>query len=124
MKATLEKDVLKAIKQYLELAGCLVVRVNSGGIKAEHGGKKRFFRFNSETGCADLLCCVTTSKERGWHKQGEFLALEVKKPGGKATPEQKAFGERVALAGGTWACVSSIPEVRDVLRSMGADRVP
>lgn len=128
MKAPLEKDVLKAVKQYLELAGCLVVRVNSGAMKGKHEGKQWFMRFNSEKGCSDLLACVPclihSDGDPRYEPVGVFLGLEVKRPGFKATPEQKAFGERLARAGGTWACVSGIPEVRDVLRQLGAKNVP
>jgi hypothetical protein len=58
LPAPLEKDVLRSIKQYLEAAGCLVVRVNSGAMRGSHNGKRWFMRFTSEPGTSDLVCCV------------------------------------------------------------------
>jgi hypothetical protein len=129
LPAPLEKDVLRAIKQYLEAAGCLVVRVNSGAMRGSHNGKRWFMRFTSEPGTSDLVCCVPVTiraadGSREW-ECGEFLGLEVKRAkSSHPTPAQRSFGAKVGLAGGTWRCVCSIDEVRAVLREMGARRVP
>lgn len=139
MNQPLEKDVQKQIIEYLQSAGCTVIRVNSGMTVREYKGKRHVFRANSEPGCADLLVCVPMSEmvQLGEYYAdtdtwGEFLALEVKRPpvykkptkDQEATDEQKSFGERLAQSGGNWQVVWSVKQVRDILQEMGADNVP
>lgn len=89
-----EAEIQRQIAEWLTLQGALVVRINSGGIKATHNGKDRFFRFNSAEGCSDLLVC--------W--KGRYLAIEVKRPGGKTDKERKARQEEFAA----WARSASV----------------
>jgi hypothetical protein len=105
MKAATETGLLKAIKQYLELQGALVVRVNSGAFAGTHAGKKRFVRLNSEPGCSDLLAC----------HRGCFLALEVKLPGRKLTAGQVSFLAQVEVAGGIAGVVRDLADVEQLL---------
>lgn len=45
--------------------------------------------------------CNGSSDLIGWHnKTGQFVALEIKKPGKKATKEQQSFIDAVKRAGG------------------------
>ncbi|MCF7989012.1 MAG: hypothetical protein K9M02_01070 [Thiohalocapsa sp.] len=67
----------------------------------------RFVRF-AFPGCSDIL---------GQLRSGHFLALEVKRPSTKPTPEQAAFLERVRSNGGL-ACVAR--SVDDVERAIDA----
>jgi hypothetical protein len=48
-------------------------------------------------------------------KSGRFFALEVKRPGGKATPLQAAMMRKIAAAGGVVATVTSVEEAREAL---------
>ena len=105
MKAATEADLLKQVKLYLELKDVLVIRVNSGAFAGNHQGKKRFVRMNSEPGCSDLLAC----------HNGRFLALEVKRPGNKASAAQASFLQAVSERGGLAAVVTSIEDVAAVL---------
>ena len=59
-----------------------------------------------EKGVSDLLGCY----------QGKMLALEVKKPGGRPSPEQLRFIENVKANGGIAAIVHSIDEVIELLQ--------
>jgi hypothetical protein len=86
----LEKEVQAQIKQYLQLNGWLVLRLNSGAIPAEYKGKRRFIRFNDQPGCSDLLAL----------KDGVAAFIECKRPGKKATAEQESFLEEVRKHGG------------------------
>lgn len=112
-----EASVQAQVLAYLRLCGCLPVRVNSGALYGgtTAAGKKRFVRFNSEPGCSDVLACVPVPG-----RPAVFVAIEVKRPGEHATPEQSLFLERVRAAGGAAAVVRSVEDVRDVLRSLGA----
>lgn len=110
MKAPLEKDIQKAIKQFLELKGCFVIRVNSGAMTGEYKGKRRFVRFASEPGVSDLV---------GMLPDGRFLAVEVKRVGNKATPEQQSFIDRVNQQGGLAFVARSIEDAETALQLEG-----
>jgi hypothetical protein len=102
VKVPREADIQRAVIAFLELRGCVVVRCNSGAVTVGD----RFVRFNSAPGCSDLLVCLPG---------GGFAAVEVKAPGGKLTPAQAAFLDRVRAAGGVGAVVRGIPDAEAVL---------
>lgn len=77
-------EVLRALRAHPAVAW--VERQNSGVTR--EGG--RFIRYGW-VGCADVL---------GQLKDGRFLAVEVKAPGGRLRPEQVTFLDRVRGAGG------------------------
>lgn len=72
------------------------------------GGK--FRRFVGLRGVADILGVLQT---------GRFLAVEVKRPGGKTSQEQDRFLDRVASLGGVACCVSSVEELEEDLKAAG-----
>ena len=102
----LESEIQDSLKEWLELQGALVIRINSGAIKATYKGKTRFVKFNKEPGCADLLICY----------RGRFISIEVKRPGTTTEPEralkQEAFRQKVIRAGGAGIKAESIEEAR------------
>ena len=53
---------------------------------------------------------------------GRSAFLELKKPGGRLSPEQKAFGETCKFLGHPWACAWSVTEALTYLRAWGALR--
>jgi len=77
-------EVLRALRAHPAVSWC--ERQNSGATR--EGG--RFIRYGWR-GCSDLL---------GQLRDGRFLAVEVKAPGGRLRPEQSAFLDRVRTAGG------------------------
>jgi len=88
-------------------------RTNGGAVMAG----KRFVRFYSlhlkgiapaSKGYADI---------HGMLPGGRYFALEVKQPGEKATPEQRAFLDAVAMDGGIAAVVYGFEDVEKVLRA-------
>lgn len=101
-----ERDIQAQVIQYLKLAGCRVIRVNSGATVVG----KRFIRFNSEAGCSDLIVCLP---------DGKFAAVEVKRPGNKATPEQISFIESIQRCNGYAWVVQSVEMVRELLHNHG-----
>jgi hypothetical protein len=106
----LEKDVQKACLQWLALVGIFAFRVNSGAMTGDYKGKRRFMRFNSAAGCADLL---------GVLPDGRMLACEIKRPGKVPTEKQKAFLARVQQAGGVALFAVSVDDLRAKLRAEG-----
>lgn len=105
-----EAAVQAAVIDYLLLRGAVLVRVNGGMMPTAAGRRVRFnvAKCPGRTGatCSDILAC--------W--RGRFLALEVKRPGGRATAGQGEFLSAVREAGGLAAVVDS---VRDVERLLG-----
>jgi hypothetical protein len=86
-----ERVILKEIRTYLENLGCYVVRQQQGL------GQRR--------GVPDLLACC----------RGRFLALEVKRVGGKLSPHQVAELEAADEAGAIADVVYSVDDVERLL---------
>lgn len=59
-------------------------------------------------GLPDLIICVN----------GHFVGIEVKRPGGKATPLQLRMLERIIEAGGQAWIVSSLDHVKLIIEPM------
>ena len=72
------------------------------------GGKQRFVRFGW-TGCSDLL---------GQTKTGKLLAIEVKRPGGRATSEQEQFLSMVVAWGGYGVLVDDVAALNRYLNGI------
>lgn len=102
-----ESDVLAACLQYLALRRIFAWRQNQGAIPLPGG---RYRKFNGMAGQSDIIGCLP---------DGRFLACEVKRPGGKMSPEQEEFQRRVTEAGGVAVCVTSIDELERNLRDAG-----
>lgn len=100
-----ESDLLRTVRDYLELHGIFHIRVNVGA-KVEHNGmgQKRFIRFGRR-GCADILCCVG----------GRFVALELKTERGQQSEYQKEFEAEVRAAGGCYLLIRSLDDLMELL---------
>lgn len=88
----LEADIVKQIRDILARCGARSIKI--------HGGNYQ------EAGISDLLVCL----------DGKFVAIEVKKPGGKMTLLQEQFQHDIRAAGGI-AFVATSAE--DVARELG-----
>lgn len=98
----------------LAILGCWRIRVNSGAVRATNeAGRERFFRFNSEKGCSDILGALPASHGT------RLLAVEVKRPGKSPTALQRSFLDTVAAAGGLALVVHSAAELADYLALEG-----
>lgn len=81
----LERDVQRAITDLLTAHRIPFWRMNSGDRFGMTNGKKWRIK-GHEPGTPDLL--AAPKNEFGWP---HYLWIEVKRPGGKQTPEQKNF---------------------------------
>jgi len=84
MKKTTEQDIQKSIIDYLRIKKYVVFKHNSTQFGVRNG--ERFAFTNGTKGISDIIACSP---------RGTFVAIEVKKPGGKPTPEQLEFLERI-----------------------------
>jgi len=96
-KKITEKEVRAAVRALLKKQGFLVIPYVPGvyGLK----------------GCADLLCCGTVDGV-----PGRFVAIELKRPGGKVSPEQEKFLKEVRSRGGIAFVAES---TQDVIAALG-----
>lgn len=99
-----EADIQKQILQYLELKRVFHYRNNSGGMTHEYNGKKSFMRFG-EVGSPDIVCVI----------DGIYTGIEVKRPGGKQSENQKIFQENLERAGGRYFIAYSLDDVINML---------
>ena len=83
-----EQDIQRLIMLALSEAGCLIWRNNVGTLKNAAGIPIKFG------------LCVGSSDLIGIAPGGRFLAVEIKTPTGKPTPEQTRFIEAVRARGG------------------------
>ena len=104
LSPTEEVNLTAAIIEALNLLpGCWARRNNTGKAR---GGR---FQVGLGRGGADIICCVG----------GRFVALEVKREGGRTLParavDQAAWAAQVRAAGGT---VVEVRSVQDALRAV------
>jgi len=100
----LERDVLSAVLEFLPLCKNVAwfARMNVGAMRNETGQYVRF----GFTGCSDII---------GQMRDGRFLAIECKRPGKNATPEQWQFLCTVNRNGGVGFVACSVDDVRKAL---------
>lgn len=112
-RAIPESSVQAAIRDYLVMRGAVVIRLNSGVMPTPDGARQ--FAANSwhapgharETrGGADIIAMY----------RGAAFAIEVKRPGGRQSPEQRAFQDAWEQAGGWYILASSLD---DLIREVG-----
>jgi hypothetical protein len=101
-----ESDVIKLIDEALSVYGIFHFRNNTGAIKTARGG---FVRFGSP-GAAEFL---------GICPGGRFLSVEVKRPGGRLSPEQKTWLDAVNNEGGVAIWVDGVESLEQQLRERG-----
>jgi len=104
-----EKDLQKAIKDYIRLKGGVAIKFYAGGLKFND----RWIPQNKE-GVADIL---------GVYK-GKALALEVKVKGNKPTVVQENFIANWRDAGGIGKIVYSLDEVVSLLNEIDKETQP
>ena len=77
-----ENDVKKAIKEYLELNGWTVFRINNAGTKRVDKKGNEFYTFSGTPGVFDLYCL----------KRGEYpMWIETKATGKILSEDQEGF---------------------------------
>ena len=100
----LENELQRAIRLALGREPDLVLWRNSVGLTEHPDG--RVVRYGLAKGSSDLV---------GVGPQGRFVALEVKRPGEKPTPDQSLFLALVEKRGGFAAVVHSMEEAREAI---------
>lgn len=117
-----ESEIVREIIRALNLLpGVFVWRQNTGAVTVRNGEKTRHVRFGFK-GMSDVL---------GWKRRdyaervgfmytnvslAQTIALEVKRPGGKADPHQQAFLDLVKRDGGVAGVVTSVEEAMALLK--------
>lgn len=110
MKAPREGDLLAACLMLLNLHGVFCWRVNSGCAVIGDGKRRRFIRFTTINGLADI-CGVLPG--------GRALFVETKSKSGRLSPAQREFLRRAGELGALAVCVRSVDELLGVLRAEG-----
>lgn len=87
--------------------GLVVWRNNTGAVKDARGQLIRF----GVVGSADVLGVAGPS--------GQFIALEVKAPGGRVSEVQTRWGAAIRACGGVYLVVRSVDEAVNGLRAAG-----
>ena len=99
-----ESDIQKAVSDYLQYKGFLVIKINNVGVFNQRTGG---YIPPRQRGISDLIAC----------KGGRFYALEVKTQKGKLTKDQAEFLAEVVSKGGKADVVRSIDDVERLLAS-------
>jgi hypothetical protein len=106
MKEASEQEIQKTIIDYLRIKQYVVFKHHSTG-STIRGGKPVFFAYG-EKGISDIIACST---------DGRFVAIEVKKKGGKPSQEQLEFLARVKDKRGIAILAYSLQDVLDVFEN-------
>lgn len=96
-----EQQIQKAIIDYLRLKKYVVVKHHSTGFAVNKDGGVRPFRYG-ERGVSDIIACSP---------KGRFWAIEVKRKGGRPTPDQIEFLGRIIAAGGKGILAHSLDDI-------------
>jgi len=100
-----ESDITNAILALLRVHGIAAWRTGVGAFRASYQGRERFVRLGTP-GMADIV---------GILPGGQALFVEVKSPTGRVRPEQLAFLQTVARAGGFGFVARSVDDVKETL---------
>src|SRR5690348_4900051 len=101
----LEQSIQRAILEYLRWRHIPCYKHQNAGIRKPDGG----YIPTHTRGVSDIIGLLPPT--------GRFLAIEVKRPGGKATQEQQHFIDTINAAGGLAFVAYSVEEVQDRLSS-------
>jgi hypothetical protein len=104
MRELKEQDIQRGIIEYLLLKKYVIFKHHSTGTTVRNG-ETVYLRYG-DRGISDLIGCSPT---------GQFIAIEVKKPGGRPTPEQLEFISRVNANGGKGFVAFSLDDVIEAL---------
>lgn len=130
--APTEAETQKAVMEYLAASRIFAFRLNTAVVKVE----KRFFRAHSlGKGAADVVAMPrslrvpapdadgfppnsATGMMRWIEGAPAVWWIECKRPGGKQSPEQKSFQEKVEAEGQNYLLVESIDQVIEWVKEL------
>ena len=102
-----EKEIQNFTLNLFNFKGYYLWRNNTGMVHVGEGRSARMFRAGKK-GSADLI---------GVTPKGMFIALEIKRKGGKQSEWQKLFQSEVEQRGGIYVLISSIEQAeREVIK--------
>ena len=99
-----EADIMRQIQLAATKLGARLFRNNVGMATTNTGS---VIRFGLAVGSADLI---------GWSATGKFIAIEVKRPYGKPTKEQRRFLDAVVAAGGIAGVARSVEDAVEIIQ--------
>jgi len=102
-----EAQIVKAILDYLAYTKIFSWRINSGMIFGTNAKGVSYAHKLAPKGTSDII---------GILPGGQFLAIEVKKPGGVLSESQKEFLDKVNALGGRAFVAYSIDDVQKELK--------
>lgn len=110
-----EADIMRQIQLAVTAEGARAFRNNVGQVEDITG---RVIRFGLCPGSSDLIGWVPriVTPDMVGRRVATFLAIEVKRPGGRATDQQLQFIEAVVNAGGIAAIACAPDQVKEILR--------
>lgn len=115
--STKEGDIVRACLDWLALHRIKAWRMNNTGIFDPV--KKIHRSFHGLRGVSDILGILPQRVRLAeGHEEtfGNFLAIEVKKPGEKPRADQESFLQDIRDQGGIALCVHSLRELEEQLR--------
>lgn len=116
MKPPPESVVLAQCLQYLRLSGVFCWRnANAGILRTDARTGRTWRQFSGEPGSSDILGIL----RRPGCSCGILLAVETKRQGGKLTPDQAAFLDRVRQEGGLGLVIRDVKELQEALEREG-----
>ena len=113
MKKPTETNLVRACLELLRLRGILSWRQNTAGIRRRDRAGREFWAAPALRGVADILAVAPGS--------GKLVAIEVKRPGGKPTPDQVAFLDSVNVAGGIGMVIRDVGALAALLDQLRQD---
>ena len=115
--STKEIDVVRVCLDWLALHRIMAWRCNNTGIYDP--GKKVFRTFQGLKGVSDILGIFPQTVELDGKKEtfGNFLAIEVKRPGEELREDQAEFLKNIRERGGIGLCVHSLRELEEQMRA-------
>jgi len=110
-----EIDLVRACLDWLALRRIKAWRSNNTGVYDP--AKKVYRTFQGLRGVSDILGIVPQTVQLDGERVtfGNFLAIEVKRPGETLRPEQEQFLEEVRQRGGIGLCIRSLTELEQQL---------
>ncbi|HEY7424885.1 MAG TPA: VRR-NUC domain-containing protein [Gemmataceae bacterium] len=121
---TKEMDIVRACLDWLALHRIKAWRMNNTGVFDPV--KKIHRSFRGLRGVSDILGILPQTArlaDGSAETFGNFLAIEVKKPGEKPRDDQEAFLRDIREQGGGAVCVHSLGELEEQLRPFLSERM-
>lgn len=117
MKKPTETDLVRACLQLLGLRGLFAWRANAGGgLRRGRGGRPVPVKANP-AGTPDILAVLPP---RGGSPGGRLVGVEVKLPGGRLRPAQRAWMDNASAAGVLCLVVRDVAQLDAALTAEGA----